>query len=265
MTSKGIHRRISLLALGLLVCAAPARALEFRMLGWSSPDINLQFDNNQKPVETSVSTVMFSDTYQVAGEGTLTLYKRVEHEGKIIKQTACTVAIPPGLKQGLLLLIPGDDSKALSRKVLPDSQGFITSSAPLIYNYVWFDDSLEARPLGTIQFLNLSRRQIAFQIEEHQLTLAPQAKAHVPLVKGAKRMNFRGAAEVDGRWKIFARKPLATRGPERMIVILRDGPPTNNETATDAEATISMISLFDWPARPESKAAGTPPSLVSSR
>ncbi|HEY9250694.1 MAG TPA: hypothetical protein VIO38_16255 [Rariglobus sp.] len=52
-----------------------------------------------------------------------------------------------GFRMGsLLLLIPGDDTQAVDRKVLPESQGFVSADAPLIYDYVWFDDSLEGRP-----------------------------------------------------------------------------------------------------------------------
>ncbi|HEY9247727.1 MAG TPA: hypothetical protein VIO38_01270, partial [Rariglobus sp.] len=212
------------IALGLLACALPLHAVQFRLLGWASQDLNLRFDANHMPVETYVSTDTFSPVYEFKGEGPLVLYKRVEHEGEPRKQTACTVALPPGMERGLLLLLPGDDSKAADRKVLPDSQGFVSPGAPLIYDYVWFDDSLQARPAGTIEFHNLSRRPIAFQIEQARHVLAPQAKIQVPLLPGAKRMAFRAAAQIDGTWRVFTKAPLPTRGPERMIVLLRDGP-----------------------------------------
>lgn len=240
----------------LFVCAAPVHAVQFRMLGWSAHDMNLRFDVGAKPVETYVTTDTFSPVYEFNGEGPLVLYKRVEHDGSVVKQTASTVVIPPGLKQGLLLLIPGDDSQVLSRKVLPDSQGYVSDGAPLVYNYVWFDDSLEARPAGTIEFLNLSSREIAFQIEEHRHTLAPQAKARVPLVPGAKRMAFRAAARIEGDWRVFSNTALPTRGPERMMVILRDAPETEAQARPD-RPNIRMISLYDWPATSSKTPAAT--------
>ncbi|HSI08208.1 MAG: hypothetical protein ACAH89_03600 [Rariglobus sp.] len=243
------------IAFGLLACALPAHAVQFRLLGWAAQDLNLQFDANRKANETYISTDTFSPVYEFKGEGPIIFYKRVEHEGVVRKQIACTVVIPPGMEQGLLLLIPGDDSLAVDRKVLPDSQGFVSETAPLIYDYVWFDDSLAARPAGTIEFRNLSRVPIAFQIEQHQLVLAPQGKTQVPLTPGAKRMAFRAAAQIDGKWKVFTSNPLPTRGPERMIVLLRDTVAAGNGTSSGHAPGITMIPLYDWPAPPKSAAA----------
>lgn len=259
MIFKRIHSW-PVIALGLLACVLPAHAVQFRLLGWAAQDLNLQFDANLKANETYVSTDTFSPVYEFKGDGPLTFYKRVEHEGVVRKQVACTVVIPPGMEQGLLLLIPGDDTKAADRKVLPDSQGFVSANAPLIYDYVWFDDSLAARPAGTIEFRNLSRVPIAFQIEQQQLVLAPQAKTQVPLLPGAKRMAFRAAAQIDGKWKVFTRNPLPTRGPERMIVLLRDNVAAGNGGASGNDPLITMIPLYDWPAPPKSSA----PELVSA-
>jgi len=160
------------------------------------------------------------------------------------------------MKKGLLLLIPGDDTKAVDRKVLPDESGFVSLGAPLIYDYIWFDDSPEARPSGTIEFRNLSRSPIALQIDQSQLMLAPQAKAQVPLTPGAKRMPFRAAAQINGQWKIFRSNPLSTRSPDRMLVILRDAAGAHEEAGSDREPNIAMISLFDWPAPSPAPAAG---------
>jgi hypothetical protein len=229
-----------LLGFVVALCAPSAHAVQFRLIGWADPDSNLVFDNKTKAVETTLSPAAFSASYEFTGEGALVLYKRVEHEGKIIRQTACTVAIPPGLKQGLLLLFPGDESQVLSRKVQPDSFGTVSATAPLAYNYVWFDDSLEARPAGTIQFLNLSARQLALQVASQQLVLPPKAKALANLEAGSKRMNFQGAVQVDGRWTIFSRKPIPTRDPERMLVILREEP------VSGPQPRIKLVTLFDW-------------------
>ena len=230
----------------------PANAVQFRMLGWAALDWNLQFDINRTPTEAFVSTDTFSRLYDFKGDGPIILYKRVEHEGTSRKQTACSVAIPPGLKQGLLLLIPGDETKALDRKVLPNSYGDISEGAPLIYDYIWFDDSLTARPAGMIEFRNLSHVSIAFKIEQQQYTLEPKATAQIPMTPGARRMAFRAAAQVNGQWKIFSSNPLPTSGAERMIVILRDGP---SATIVPDQPNITMISLYDWPAPPKPASA----------
>lgn len=256
-------RILAPLIIGLLVSVAPARAVQFRLLGWASPDVNLQFETEKKPVETTVYTDNFSAVYDFKGEGPLVLYKMVEREGKPTKQVACTVTLPVGAQQGFIILVPGDDSKIVDRKVLPNKVGFVSDKAPLVYNYIWIDDSPAARALGTVEFRNMSRLPIALQIGQHQLSLAPQAKAQVPLAKDAKRMAFKAAAQINGRWKVFASNPLPTRKPERMMVILRDGPPEAQQTLSPDEPNISMIALYDWPSAPES----TPPapSLASMK
>jgi hypothetical protein len=247
-----------LITAGLLAFVQPAQAVQFRLLGWAAQDLNLQFDDGKKPTAVYVSTESLSPAYHLSNTTSIVFYKRVEHEGKTIKQTACTVTIPPGMEKGVILLIPGDDTKAVHRNVLPDRDGFVSDGAPLIYNYVWIDDSLTARPSGTIEFRNFSRRQIAFQLDQHRHMLAPETKVQLPLVPGAKRMTFRGAAEINGQWKVFSKNPLPTRGPERMMVILRDDP---HGAANGDKPNIKMISLFDWPA----PAPETPAATVASR
>lgn len=243
-------------AVGLLAFVQPAQAVQFRLLGWAAQDLNLQFRDGQKPTEVYVSTESLSPVYNFSTTGPIVFYKRVEHEGKTIKQTACTVTIPPDMEKGVLLLVPGADTQAIYRNVLPDRDGFVSEGAPLIYNYVWIDDSLTARPSGTIEFRNFSRRPIAFQLEQHRHVLAPETKVQLPLIPGAKRMAFRGAVQVNGEWKVFAKNPLPTRGPDRMMVILRDDPQPRSSASGD-KPNIKMISLFDWPAPPSESPAAT--------
>ncbi len=244
---------------GLLALAAPVHAVQFRLLGWASADVNLQFDAGKKPTEASVYTDHFSPGYEFKSEGPIVLYKMVEVDGKRQKQIACTITPPARSEQGLIILIPADDSQVVSRKVVPNQFGFVSDKAPLVYNYIWLDDSPAARPSGTLEFRNLSRLPVALQIGQHQLSLAPQAKAQVPLAKDAKRMDFKAAAQVNGQWRLFASNPLSTRKPDRMMVILRDGPASPAAT----EPNINMVALYDWPAPPPSDA--TAPTLASSR
>lgn len=265
MTFKFPYPYLLAAVFGFAVWTMPAGAVQFRLLGWAAADTNLQFDKNGKATPTSVFTNDFSPLYEFMGETSLVLYKMVEHEGKPRKQVACTIAIPAGATKGLIILTPGDDSKAVDRKVLPDQFGFVSETAPLIYDYIWLDDSAEARPPGTIEFRNLSGLPIALQIEGNHLVLPPQAKAQVPIVEGTKRMAFKAAAQLTGRWKVFASNPLPTRGPERMLVILRDGPPVFQKVLPPGEPNISMISLYDWHPRPAPADDDAPPTLASSK
>lgn len=242
-----LHRPKIIAALaGLLALASPAGAVQFRLLGWTAPDVNLQFDSGPKAVEISLYTENLSPVYEYTGAGPLVLYKQVAREGKTAKQTSCSVAIPAGARQGLIILFPGDETKAPSRDVRPNQFGLVSGDAPLIYDYLWIDDSPAARPPGTLEFRNFSSLPVALEIEKQQVQLAPRAKARVLLVKGAKRMAFKAAAQVNGVWKLFATNPLPTRNPERMLVILRDAPPAQRNPS-GGEPAIQMLSLYDWP------------------
>lgn len=211
--------------------------------------MNLQFQSGPTPTEVLVFPTNFSPVYEFKGEGPITLFKMVEHDGKPQRQTACMVTIPPEMKQGLVILVPGDDSKAIDRKVLPNSQGLVSAGAALIYDYVVIDDSPSAHPAGMIEFRNFSSLPIAINIAERQLMLAPHDKAQVPLTPGAKRMPFRAAAQLGGgQWRLLGSNPLPLSGADRLLVILRDGPPA---ASRPGEANITIIPLFDWPPPPK--------------
>lgn len=245
--------------IAFLACPiASSHAAQVRLLGWAAVDGDLQFDLDRKPARLSVFSDSFSSPINVEG-GSLVLYKTVEHEGAPKKQTACAITIPAGQQRGLLILIPGDQKKALSKKVLPDESGFVSRDAPLIYDYLWLDDSHEARPPGTLEFRNLSRLPIALQIEQQQLMLAPKDKAQVPLRRDAKRMSLRAAAQINGRWRLFRSNPLSTRNPDRMLVVFRDAGASAQDPAAPAEPDIETIALYDWP-QPVPRAAADAPA-----
>ncbi len=253
MTSKlNSHWSIALLVC-LFASASVAHAVQFRVLGWTTPDTSLQF--GQKPTPIVVATTHFSPEYETQGEGPLIFYKMVEKDGTPHRQTACTIALPEDLKKALIILYPGDDSTAPYRNVIPTGEGPGTPNAPLVYDYMVLDDSLEARPAGMIEFRNFSTLPVALMVDSRQLLLPPKAKAQVPIVPGAKRLSFRAAAQVNGEWKVFLTNPLPTRGqPDRMMVLLRDGPSSSAQTRGSHEPNIKMVSFSDFP--PRSK---TPP------
>lgn len=239
-----------------LCCASDAAAIQFRMLAWGPHDSNLMFDERGAGVETAISPSAFSDTYEFTGQGPLVLYKRVQNEGEIVHQTACAATIPADMKKGLLLLVPGDESKAPLRKVLPDRYGTVSPGAPLAYEFFWLDDSAEARPEGTIQFINLTPRQMALRVAGKEHLLGSTKKLTLPLTPGSKRMDFQGAVQVDGEWRIFSRKPIPTRDPKRLLVILRA---VAADPASDDQPSIRVVPLFDWQsAEPETDTASSP-------
>ena len=259
MTFKNRHLLAALAALGLGLCLTPAQAVQFRLLGWASQDVNLVFDKDSKPVELMVPQEQFSLPQTAKDTAPIVLYKMVEVDGNPRRQIACSIPIPEGMEQGIIVLLPGDESQALSKKVLPNSAGFRTENAPVIYNYVWLDDSLKSRPSRSIELRNLSSLPVAVQLDTHQLTLAPQAKAIVPITPGTARMPLQAATRMDGKWKLFASRPLRTATIDRVMVFFRDTPAADQ--ANGAAPAVSMLPIYDWPQPP----ADTKASVVASR
>lgn len=253
MNSKHTARWSLVLSLLLLGCSPAAHALEFRVLGWSSDDITLHY--GKKSTLMTVSVNGFSPAYEFHGDGPLVFYKMVDKDGNPQRQTACTITFPPDMQRGLIILFPGDESTVANRKVISASEGPGTPDAPLVYDYLLLDDSTEARPSGTIEFRNFSSLPVALMVESRQFVLQPKAKAQLPLDSSAKRLSFRAAAQVNGQWKVFLTNPLPTRGrPERMMVLLRDGPIVAQPQG-DVEPNIKLLSLSDFPPRPQAPAS----------
>ena len=244
MTFKIRRPLAALAALCIGLCATTTHAVQFRLLGWTSQDVNLILDADAKPMELMVPQEQFSVAYTAKDTAPIVLYKMVEVDGKPIRQVACSITIPPGMEQGIIVLLPGDESLAASKKVLPNKAGFLTKNAPLIYNYVWLDDSPKSRPSRTVELRNLSSLPVAVQLDTHQLTLAPQAKALVPITPGTARMPLHAATRTDGKWKLFASRPLRTATIDRVMVLFRDTPAAESN---GAEPTVMMLPIYDWP------------------
>lgn len=245
MTSKPL--RLPGLALVLLLTCLPSlNAADLRFISWAVSDENLQFANGAKATELSVPDEAFSPAYKFTGAAALTLYKMVEGDPKPLKRTACTIPLPETMTRGLVILIPQESPQPAQEKVIPNSLGVVSSKAPMTYSYMLLDDSVEARPLGTIEFRNFTGLPLALQVENQQFTLSPDptVKHQVPLVAGARRLFYRAAAQINGKWEIVGSNPLSTRGPpDRMMVILKtqsagDLPPT--------AASIRTLVIADW-------------------
>lgn len=259
MTFKPRTFLATLAALGLGLCVTPAHAVQFRLLGWASQDVNLMLDTDSKPVELMVPQEQFSQLQTAKDTAPIVLYKMVEVDGKPRRQVACSIPVPEGMERGIIVLLPGDESQAVSKKVLPNSAGFRTESAPVVYNYVWLDDSPKSRPSKTIELRNLSSLPVAVQLDTHQLTLAPQAKALIPITPGAARMPLHAATRMDGKWKLFASRPLRTATIDRVMVFFRDTPASDQSNG--AAPAVTMLPIYDWP-QPTSDAKS---SVVASR
>lgn len=230
----------------LLACIPALNAADFRFISWGESDENLQFANGLKSTELSVPDEAFSPLYKLNVGGTLTLYKMVEGDPKPLKRTACTIPVPEDMTQGLVILIPPENPQPTLDKVMPNSLGVVSRNTPMTYNYLLLDDSLEARPKGMIEFRNFTGLPIALQVGTQQFTLdaTPNAKHQIPLVPGAKRLFYRAAAQINGKWEIIGSNPLSTRGPpDRMMVLIK-----RNALGASLQSVASIRTLIiaDW-------------------
>ncbi|MDR1281307.1 MAG: hypothetical protein LBK99_10865 [Opitutaceae bacterium] len=231
--------------LALACCSTPARATQFRLLAWGTNDYSLHFDQKDNlTIDVQVQTNRLSPVYETPGGQSLTLYRIVnDDKGMPVRQIACPVTVPAGLRHGILILIPAAPASSWIRL----GQGGQALRVPRTYEYRWLDDSPEVRPPGTIEFRNMQGLPVAVRAGDREMLVPPQGKEQVPIVPGAKRIGFKAAAFYDGGWHLFASSPLPTRGVGRLMVIFRE--------AAEAPATgasgpgIRIVQLHEPPSR----------------
>ena len=236
-------RRLLALAGALLLVLPSVRAVEFRVLGWATDDNSLRFDQGRSTADVQVETDRLSPLYAAPGAETVTLYRPIKTaDGKPGQQIACEITVPPGLKQGIVILIP---AVPVSSWIKP-SEGDADAAhvrVPPPYLYHWLDDSIEARPLGTIEFRNLQRLPVAVRIGDRDIEIPSLGKGQAPIVPGVKRLGFRAATFINGKWRVFASSPLPTRGPDRILVIFRDV--DDAQRTGPADTGIRIVRLYE--------------------
>lgn len=243
MKSSARLRRLLARSAALLLAVASARAVEFRVLGWSADDYSLRFDQGISTTAVQVETDRLSPGYDASGVESVALYRTIETaDGKPGRQIACEIAVPPGLKQGIIILVPAVPVSSWIKPPLADPAA-AHMRVPPTYHYYWIDDSIEVRPPGTIEFRNLQRLPVALRIGDRDLEVPSQGKAQTPIVPGVKRLSFRAATFIDGQWRVFASSTLPTRGPDRILVIFRDVDETQRTGPTDTG--IRMVRLYE--------------------
>lgn len=229
----------------MFLATAPAGAVQFRVLGWDADDYSLRFDQGHSTTGVQVETDRLSPVYDAPGAQAVSLYRTIETEsGEPGRQIACRIVVPPELKRGIVVLIPS--TPVSSWITLPaGGQGATAMRVPLTYEYLWLDDSAEARPVGTIEFRNMQRHPVALRIGGGEVRLPPQGKAQIPLVPEAKRQKFRAAALIEGNWRMFASTSLPTRGAGRLMVIFRET--SDPSRAGPDDPGIRMVRLYEPP------------------
>ena len=255
MKSSAPFRPLLALFVALLLVLAPARAVEFRVLGWSTDDNSLCFDRGRSTINVQVETDRLSPIYDVPDGEPVSLYRPIKTEdGKPGQQVACEIVVPPGLKQGIVILIPAVPASSWIKPPQVAAPDAAHVRVPPTYLYHWLDDSIDARPPGTIEFRNLQRLPVAVRIGDRDLEIPSLGKAQTPLIPGAKRLGFRAATFINGKWRVFASSPLPTRGPDRILVIFRDV--DEAQRTGPGDTGIRMIRLYEVAPRPEPE---TPP------
>lgn len=253
MKSDAPLRRLLVFFGASLLLVAPALAVEFRVLGWSADDHSLRFDQGRSTTDVRVETDRLSLVYEASGAGTITLYRPiVTADGEPGRQIACEMAVPAELRQGIVILVPAVPVSSWIKSPMADPAA-AHMRVPPTYHYYWIDDSIEVRPPGTIEFRNLQRLPVALRIGDREFEVPSQGKAQTPIVPGVKRLGFRAATLIDGKWRVFASSTLPTRGPDRILVIFRDVDET--QRTGPADTGIRMVRLYEATPPPAPKTA----------
>ncbi|HSI09333.1 MAG: hypothetical protein ACAH89_00875 [Rariglobus sp.] len=214
----------------------PARAIELRFINWEGEDAALKYTNKGKIVTIHAAESSFSPVYKFEGAGPLVLFKEVELEGKIVRQTAATLPVPAGLTHAIVVLAA-------------------TDAALTTYAGMWIDDAPDARPAGTIRLVNFSTHAVSFKIDTSEFTIAPASTHQVPVKTNVRRILMQAATQVDGQWKIVANNPLPVRSGLRLLLLMRDGRPQEGSEPN----IVDLLSFYDQPPPlPDKAAAGAP-------
>jgi len=201
-----------------------ARAIELRFINWDGDEASLKFINKGKVVALHASESSLSAIYTFEGAGPLVLFKDVVVDGKTVRQTAATLAVPPGLTHAIVVLAA-------------------TDATLNTYAGVWIDDSPAVRSAGTVRLVNLSNHSVAFKVDVAEFTIAPSENHQVPVRAGVRRILMQAAAQVDGKWKVVANNPLPVRNGLRLLVLLRDGRPQEGSEVN----IVDLLSFYDQP------------------
>ncbi|CAM3021315.1 hypothetical protein [Rariglobus hedericola] len=212
----------------------PARALDLRFINWDGEDGGLKYTNKGKTVTIHAAESSFSPVYKFEGAGPLVLFKEVMIEGKIVRQTAATLAVPAGLTHAIVVVAA-------------------TDAELTTYAGMWIDDSPVTRPAGTIRLVNFSSHSVAFKIDTSEFTIAPTSTEQVPVKTNVRRILMQAATQVEGKWKVVANNPLPVRSGLRLLLLMRDGRPMEGSEPN----VVDLLSFYDQPpAIPENGVAG---------
>lgn len=234
-----MHTRsfICLLFLSLFSGVTNASALEFHLVSWDGEITDLNYAQGTKAVPVEACESLLSPPYQWTGTGPLVLFRKIQHEGKTVRMPVATLTPPAGLTNAILLLSATDSSHTA-------------------YSGLWIDNSLDARPLQSTTYYNLSHYLIGIRLGNEEYTVAPQSSRTQLTDTSVQRMLLKAAAKTASGWEIIASTSQTVRPGRRTLVFLRDGRPQINGHID----RIDFLIFHDRPVIPSPE--GTP---VASR
>ena len=212
---------LRLLLVTLLLPAASALALEFRVLGWSGPIDDLWLRRGDTVLPVSARERALSPARMLPGSAPVELLRERIVDGRPVREVVATLNPPEGLRRAILVLASDAGRHA----------GF------------WIDDDEESHPAGTLRIQNLSAREVALQTGDAPFVLAAGA------VRGAafgdaKRVSIRAAVrQADGGWARAAELSQPVRGHFRVLVLIREGRATPDLAAPPP---IELLSFYDY-------------------
>jgi hypothetical protein len=218
-----------LLALGCsILCAHEADALEFRVLSWSGSLENLSFDQGPLPVELTAYERSLSPVYTLPSGQKLRLYRKVQIEGKAVRELAAEFTPPENFVRGILLLArsgPGGVSLAGT----------------------WIDDGEEAHPKGQIAFLNLSTTAVSIKVDTTVDVIPRHGTQLYRFPIDVASVNLQAAVEKDGRAEFIARCGLRVHPDYKIWVLFRDGRPDPSSLSPDYIAMpVDYLTFYDY-------------------
>jgi hypothetical protein len=222
-----------LVVLNLFAGVGGVRALEFRVASWEGDITDLNYSRDGEIVPVLAAENVLSPAYRWSGPEALILFKETKEKDKTVRITVAKLTPPAKLTNAILILSAVD-------------------SARTTYTGLWLDDSLEARPLQTITYRNLSRYVIGVRLGDSDYTIPPQSSCTHLTGAAVQRVVLKAAAQTASGWEIIASTSQTNRPGRRTLVLLRDGRPQPNGHVD----LVDFIIFNDRPRPPEPP--GTP-------
>lgn len=206
-------------------------AAEFRLISWDGDIGDLKYADGSRVVPLAAGETYLSPAYHHDGAGPLVLFREREKDGRTVREKVAELTWPAGWEQAIIILSATDAGRTA-------------------YTGYWIEDGLQARPLQTVCYQNLSAAPVGIRLGDREFVVPPRSSRTERVDTKVERLLLKAAAQTPSGWEIIASTSQSFRPGRRTLVLLRDGRPQPN----GHKDLIDFLVFNDRPQAPEEPA-----------